>query len=222
MVLDIISIGPELKTIQPSETLQFDVVSSCPMGEQDTDGDYDVFMEHVKATGVKILPVPIRMGSNCRIPFPSERIDTRPDFADYTPMQYYAEFAALATTAGLIRGEDKLVIRGLCNSYRDLSKVRVFVTNVGDTVEDLAYLHGCIFRLMAWKQIHSQGFPYTRPLLYVSLLPAVINLFYHSPPAICRRKTGTTLLLVQLLYILLIHTAGTRHSAVVRWPLPID
>jgi hypothetical protein len=51
---------------------------------------------------------------------------------------------------------------------------------------------------------------------HVSLLPAVINLFYHSPPAICRRKTGATLLLVQLLYILLVHTAGTRHSAVVR------
>jgi hypothetical protein len=89
MVLDIISIGPEPRTIQPSETLQFYVVSSCPMGEQDTDGDYDVFMEHVKVTGLKILPVPIRMGSNCRIPFPSERIDTRPDFADYTPMQSY-------------------------------------------------------------------------------------------------------------------------------------
>jgi hypothetical protein len=51
---------------------------------------------------------------------------------------------------------------------------------------------------------------------HVSLLPAVINLLYHSPPVICRRKTGATLLLVQLLYILLIHTAGTMHSAVVR------
>jgi hypothetical protein len=59
---------------------------------------------------------------------------------------------------------------------------------------------------------------------HVSLLPTVINLFYHSPPAICRRKTGVTLLLVHLLYILLlIHTAGTRHySAAVRWTLPID
>jgi hypothetical protein len=107
MVLDIVSIEPEPRTIQPDETLRFDVVSGCPMGEQDTDGDYETFMEHVKATGLRILPVPIRMGNHCRIPFPSERIDTRRDFADYTPMQSpAAEFAALAT-AGLIRGEDK-------------------------------------------------------------------------------------------------------------------
>jgi hypothetical protein len=82
MVLDVVSFGPEPRTIQPGDTLSFDVVSSCPMGEQDTDGDYETFMEHVKATGLRILPVPIRMGTNCRIPFPSERIDTRRDFAD--------------------------------------------------------------------------------------------------------------------------------------------
>jgi hypothetical protein len=164
MVLDVVSIGPEPRTIQPGETLNFDVVSGCPMGEQDTDGDYEAFMEHVKATGLRILPVPIRMGPHCRIPFPSERIDTRRDFADYTPMQSRAEFSALAT-AGLIRVEDKLVIRGLCSNYRDLSEIRVFVTNMGDNVEDLACLDGCIFRLMAWNEIHSQGFPYTRPLL---------------------------------------------------------
>jgi hypothetical protein len=87
-------------------------------------------MEHVKATGLKILPVPLGWGTIVVYPsFPSERIGTRRDFADYTPMQSHAEFTALAT-AGLIRGEDKLVIRGLCNNYRDLSEIRVFVTNM--------------------------------------------------------------------------------------------
>jgi hypothetical protein len=108
----------------------------------------------------------------CRIPFPSERIDTRRDFADYTPMQSPAEFAELAA-AGLIRDEeDKLVIRGLCNNYRDLSEIGVFVTNMSNTVEDLAYLDGCIFRLMAWGEIHSKGFPYFHTL------------------ALCRRPTA--------------------------------
>jgi hypothetical protein len=32
-------------------------------------------------TGLEILPVPIWMGQNCRIPFPDERIDTRRDYA---------------------------------------------------------------------------------------------------------------------------------------------
>jgi hypothetical protein len=65
MVLDVVSIGPEPRTIQPGETLRFDVVSGCPMGEQDTDGDYETFMEHVKATGLRILPVPIKTGNHC-------------------------------------------------------------------------------------------------------------------------------------------------------------
>jgi hypothetical protein len=96
---------PLRRTFQPGETLRFDVVSGCPMGEPDTDGDlYETFMEHFKATGLRILPVPVRMGYYCRIPFPSERIDTRRDFADYTPLQSRAEFSALAT-AGLIRVE---------------------------------------------------------------------------------------------------------------------
>jgi hypothetical protein len=99
MVLDIISIGPEPRTIQPGGTLRNDVVSGLPMGEQDTIGDYESFMDHVKATGLRILPVSIRMGPHCHIPFPSERIDTRQDFADYTPMQSHAAFAALATAA---------------------------------------------------------------------------------------------------------------------------
>jgi hypothetical protein len=71
LVLDIGWAGPEPRTIEPSETLRFDVVSSCPMGEQDTDdGNYDVvFMERVHATSQQILPVPIKMGPHCRIPF---------------------------------------------------------------------------------------------------------------------------------------------------------
>jgi hypothetical protein len=36
MVLDVVSFGPEPRTIQPGDTFSFDVVSSCPMGEQDT------------------------------------------------------------------------------------------------------------------------------------------------------------------------------------------
>jgi hypothetical protein len=59
MVLDVVSFGPEPRTIQPGDTQSFDVVSSCPMGEQDTDGDYETFMDNVKATGLRILPVPI-------------------------------------------------------------------------------------------------------------------------------------------------------------------
>jgi hypothetical protein len=46
-------------------------------------------------------------------------------------------------TAGLIQGQDKLVIRVLCRNYRNLSEVQVFVTNMGDTVEDLAPAEGC-------------------------------------------------------------------------------
>jgi hypothetical protein len=29
--------------------------SSCPKGEEDTDGNYENYLEHVKATGLKIL-----------------------------------------------------------------------------------------------------------------------------------------------------------------------
>jgi hypothetical protein len=95
LVLDFGSAGPESRTIQPGETLRFDVVSSCPMGHQDTDENYEVFLEHVQATGLQILPVPVRMGPNCRIPFPDERIDTHRSYADdYTPMQSRTAFAA--------------------------------------------------------------------------------------------------------------------------------
>jgi hypothetical protein len=41
-------------------------------------------------------------------------------------------------TAGLIQGQDKLVIRGLCRNYWNFSEVQVFVTNMDGTVEDLA------------------------------------------------------------------------------------
>jgi hypothetical protein len=55
LVLDIPSAGPEPRTIQLGETLCFDVVSSCPKGDEDTDGNYENYLEHVKATGLQIL-----------------------------------------------------------------------------------------------------------------------------------------------------------------------
>jgi hypothetical protein len=72
------------------------------MGEEDADGNYETYLEHVKATGLQqILPVRVRMGPNYHIPFPDERMDTRRDYADCTPMQSGGEFALLRT-AGLI------------------------------------------------------------------------------------------------------------------------
>jgi hypothetical protein len=81
-------------------------------------------------------------------------------------MQSQAKFAALGT-AGLIRSEDKLVIRGLCSNYRDLSEVRVFVTNTGDNaMEGTCALGGLLLQTDGMeREIPSHGFPYTRPLL---------------------------------------------------------
>jgi hypothetical protein len=58
--------------------------------------NYETYLvEHVKATGLHILAVPVRMVTHCRIPFPEERIDTRHDFSDYTCVESDAEFTAL-------------------------------------------------------------------------------------------------------------------------------
>jgi hypothetical protein len=47
------------------------------------------------------------------------------------------------------------VIRGLCSNYRELSEIRVFVTNMGDIAEELASEEGCVFSgLMAWFSVH--------------------------------------------------------------------
>jgi hypothetical protein len=75
MVLDIVSIGPEPRTFQHGETFRLSPV--VPWENPTLMETYETFMEHVKATGLRILPVPVRMGHYCRIPFPSERIDTR-------------------------------------------------------------------------------------------------------------------------------------------------
>jgi hypothetical protein len=75
MVLDTPSSRMGPRTFQPAETLSFDVVGNCLMGVLvDTDGNYDdTYLEHYgKAAGLLILPV--RMGPNCRIPFPDMRI----------------------------------------------------------------------------------------------------------------------------------------------------
>jgi hypothetical protein len=62
------------------------------VGKQDTDGNYETFLEHVKVTGLQMF------GQNCRIPFPDERIDAaRRESSEYTPLESDAEFAALRT-----------------------------------------------------------------------------------------------------------------------------
>jgi hypothetical protein len=62
------------------------------VGKQDTNGNYETYLEHVKVTGLQML------GQNCRIPFPDERIDARRESSEYTPpLESDAEFAALRT-----------------------------------------------------------------------------------------------------------------------------
>jgi hypothetical protein len=91
MVLDIILIF-RLVLVEWVQEL-FNLARHCPLMSYqivvwERNGNYETYLvEHVKATGLHIRAVPVRMVTHCRIPFPEERIDTRHDFSDYTRLE---------------------------------------------------------------------------------------------------------------------------------------
>jgi hypothetical protein len=75
------------------------------------------------------------------------------------------------------------------------------VTNMGDTVEDLAYLDGCIFRLMAWNEIHSTRVFHTLALCWKPTAWMTQNLAgpaRRSPGAVVRRGAKRSRMLAEL------------------------
>lgn len=151
--------GVGIRQLEPGETCPFNIVSSFPPGEETRDGDLIFYLDHCREHKIRVVPVPLRLGANCRIPFSHEgTLPPEHMLADSTTKE------GLESSV-LIDSTQNLVIRGLLSDYQDLEELRGFVTNVGDSRVDLAGIESCTFRVMRWDEIPDKGFPFCRYIL---------------------------------------------------------
>ena len=64
--------GVGIRQLEPGETCSFNIVSSFPPGEETRDGDLIFYLDHCREHRIRVVPVPMRLGANCRIPFSHE------------------------------------------------------------------------------------------------------------------------------------------------------